>query len=318
MTEFGLRLASRADILLPIEPVSTPMADTQAPIAFMSSAETSGSGAPVDRSVRLFILAATWLVGSTALSLLLFPEATDRYFSWTIQPPLTAAWLGAGYASAFLALWLTRTRGDWADIRIGVAVVATGLVAILAATLLHLDRFHWSSPHATARLWAWAWLAWYAVLPPALGFTLWRQRRVARTVAPGPSPVAQATPLPGAFRGLALLTAAAMTVYGAGLFLLPGLATDLWSWKLTPLTARMVGAWWIGVAVALAVAGLSASARQVGVAAPAFVAFALLQVANLLRFRDSLTGPGPLWPAALLLVALLALGLWALALGRGR
>ena len=284
----------------------------------MSSAETSVSGAPVDRSVRLFILAATWLVGSTALSLLLFPESTDRYFSWTIQPPLTAAWLGAGYASAFLALWLTRTRGDWADIRIGVAVVATGLVAILAATLLHLDRFHWSSPHATARLWAWAWLAWYAVLPPALGFTLWRQSRVARAVNPGQPAAGDVPPLPGAFRALAWVTAAAMTVYGVLLFLMPGLASDLWSWKLTPLTARMVGSWWIGVAVALAVAGGSASARQIGVAAPAFTAFALLQAANLLRFRDSLSGPGPLWPAAVLLVALLVLGLWALSLARRR
>jgi hypothetical protein len=30
--------------------------------------------------------------------------------------------------------------------RVGVAVVAA-LVVILAATLLHLDRFHWTFPH---------------------------------------------------------------------------------------------------------------------------------------------------------------------------
>ena len=37
----------------------------------------------------------------------------------------------------------TLRRRDWRDIRVGVAVVAAGLVVILAATLLHLERFHW-------------------------------------------------------------------------------------------------------------------------------------------------------------------------------
>lgn len=274
---------------------------------------------PIDRGVRGFIVAAMLLVGSAAASPLLFPARTDEYFAWTIRPPLTASWLGAGYASAFVALWMTRRRTDWRDVRIGVAVVSTGLVAILVATLLHLDRFHWSSPHLSARLWAWAWLAWYVVLPPVLVVVLLRQRRraalqsgQARTVTHAPA----RPPLTIGFRMLAGTTAAAMTLYGALLFLAPALARDVWPWPLTPLTARMIGAWWIGVAVALAAAARSENFGQVRVAAPAFVLYAVLQLAQLGLARDAL-GPAPALPAVVLLVALLVVGAWAAGAARG-
>lgn len=268
---------------------------------------------PIDPGVRGFIVAAMLLVGSAAASLLLFPSRTDVYFAWTIRPPLTASWLGAGYASAFVALWMTRRRTDWRDVRIGVAVVSTGLVAILVATLLHLDRFHWSSPHLSARLWAWAWLAWYGVLPPALVVVLLRQRRRA-TVLSGEARAATREParsrLTPGFRVLAGATGVAMTLYGLILFLAPALARDVWPWPLTPLTARMIGAWWVGVAVALAAAARSENFGQVRVAAPAFVLYAVLQLAQLVLARDTL-GPASTLPAAGLLVALLAVGVWA-------
>lgn len=274
--------------------------------------DSSAPGVPVDRAVRLFVLAAAWLVGSTAASLLLFPHRTAEYFAWTIQPPLSAAWLGSGYASAFLALWLARSRRDWRDIRIGVAVVATGLIAILAATLLHLDRFHWSSPHAGARLWAWAWLGWYVLLLPALGFTLWRQRRLGAAVAAAQTAMADGVHLPRAWRVAAGLTALLLLGYGAFLFLVPSRAAQTWPWMLTPLTARMVGAWWVGFGVALAFAAASALATRIAVAAPAFVLFALLGSINLLRFGDALSGPGPQWPVLGLLGLIGGLGLAAL------
>ncbi|MFO1198968.1 MAG: hypothetical protein U1E86_18555 [Burkholderiaceae bacterium] len=297
-----------------------------------SKLTTPASGAPavlddgsapvarsIDPGVRGFIVAAMLLVGSAAASLLVFPARTEEYFAWTIRPPLTASWLGAGYASAFVALWMTRRRTDWRDVRIGVAVVSTGLVAILVATLLHLDRFHWSSPHLSARLWAWAWLAWYVVLPPVLVVVLLRQRRRA-TLRPGPARAVTHAParppLTIGFRTLAGTTAAAMTLYGAILFLAPALAGDVWPWPLTPLTARMIGAWWIGVAVALAAAARSEDFGQVRVAAPAFVLYAVLQLAQLGLARETL-GPAPVLPAVVLLVALLVVGAWAAGAARG-
>ena len=57
------------------------------------------------------------LAGFAGLALiagfLLFPlaEETDRFFSWTIQPPLTAAFLGAAYWAAFVLIgWSAHPR----------------------------------------------------------------------------------------------------------------------------------------------------------------------------------------------------------------
>jgi len=270
-----------------------------------STKTPAGAAVPIDGAVRVFIVAALLLVGSAAASLLLLPEHTDTAFAWTIRPPLSAAWLGAGYASAFVALAATLRRRDWRDIRVGVAVVAAGLVVILAATLLHLERFHWKAPHAMARVWAWAWLGWYLLLPPALLVALARQRRHVGGAAAAPST------LPLAFRAATLAVAAAMAVYGVLLFARPDLAPLLWPWTLTPLTARMVAAWWLGVAVALVTTSRCRHYGEAGVAAPAFVTFAALQSANLLRFREQL-GAGPLLPTLLLLAALAGIGIVAL------
>lgn len=56
----------------------------------------------------------------------------------------------------------------WAPVRLGVWVVVTGLVSILVATALHLDKFHLHSPVWTARMWAWSWLFLYVALVPGL------------------------------------------------------------------------------------------------------------------------------------------------------
>lgn len=263
----------------------------------------------VDRSVQWFIAAAGLLVASAAVSLLIFPDRTAEYFAWTIKPPLTAAFLGAGYASVVAALLPAAGKRDWRDVRLGVAVVATGLSTILVATLLHLDRFHLNSGTLSARAWAWAWLVWYLVLPPLLAWTLWRQRRRLAGWQ------AQPSRLPMAFRVATALLALLLVVMGLALFIVPAQAQPLWPWTLTPLTSRMVGAYLIAVGVSLFVTGRSESLAHTRVATPAWVVFGGLQLLQLARFADTLGPPG--WPLALLigwlsaLFALGAAGLWA-------
>jgi len=80
-----------------------------------------------------------------------------------------------------------------------------------------------------------------------------------------------------------------------------------------PLATLTVAFWMTaltGVAVALAAAARSEHFGQVRVAAPAFVLYAVLQLAQLVLARDTL-GPASTLPAAGLLVALLAVGVWA-------
>lgn len=60
-----------------------------------------------------------YLIG---LPLVLAPTQTGRFFAWTIEPPLTAAVLGANYwSSALFAVAASRER-SWAAGRISISV----------------------------------------------------------------------------------------------------------------------------------------------------------------------------------------------------
>src|SRR5918992_1480040 len=76
--------------------------------------------------------------------LLLFAGATrtEDNFSWTIDPPQTAAFLGAAYwAAAVLFTWAA-TQRSWQSLRIAVFPELAVAVVLLVATYMHLDKFH--------------------------------------------------------------------------------------------------------------------------------------------------------------------------------
>ena len=79
--------------------------------------------------MRIVLYVASFLVLSVGISLYLLTGKTDVYFSWTINPPLTAAFLGARYLAAFpLELFSARER-IWARTR---PAVPGGWVFVLA------------------------------------------------------------------------------------------------------------------------------------------------------------------------------------------
>lgn len=252
----------------------------------------------VTPSARLFMGAAFVFVLAAGLSLFVLSEQTSAFFAWTIKPPLTAAFLGCGYLAVATALGLGLRESDWAPVRVGVWVVATGLVSILIATLLHLDKFHLSSPVWTARMWAWSWLFLYVALVPGLLVTLWMQWR-----QPAATPTPR-TALPASLRVAQCLVGGLMAVMGAALFLAPGSAEQLWPWPLTPLTARMVGSFYLAFGVSLFAAARENDYVRIRVASFAYVVFAVLQLVTALRY------PGADWlafPGLLLGTMLLAL-----------
>ncbi len=231
---------------------------------------------PIALAARLFMLAATVLVTSAGVSLFFFSESTQRYFAWTIQPPATAAYLGGGYLTVATALVLGLRQHDWARARIGLWVVATGLVSILAASLLHLDKFHLHSAIFTARAWAWSWMVLYVALIPALAWVYRAQSRVPSGNAPSLAPLPFALRL--TVRALALL----MISLGAALFVFPASAEQLWPWKLTPLTARMAGSFYLAIAVSLFAAARENDYQRIHVAAFAWITGTVLQAVNAL------------------------------------
>jgi hypothetical protein len=132
----------------------------------------------ISAGMRGLLVAASVLVFLAGFQLFILTEQTEHYFAWTIQPPLTAAFLGAGYWSSFLLEFLASRERIWARARVAVPAVFAFTTLTLVATLVHFDRFHFGSSEIFARVAAWFWLMIYLVVPPIM-LVLWiRQQRL--------------------------------------------------------------------------------------------------------------------------------------------
>jgi hypothetical protein len=184
---------------------------------------------PMTPGVRAGLVAIASVIFWLGLSLFVFPSNTDDLFAWTIQPPLTAAFLGASYwASTTLAAACAAER-DWARGRAFAAPYFIAGVVLLWVTIVHWDRFHMDE------ITGWLWLILYAIFPPSVLLLLGRQLRT-----PGIEPVRgpRIAPLLLALIGL---QGVVMIALGAALVIAPADADSLWPWQLTPLTGRAIG-----------------------------------------------------------------------------
>src|SRR6476659_6498223 len=108
-----------------------------------TSAPTLRLVSPNMRRLTIFIAGLAFVVGPL---LFLLPDKTDSLFAWTINPPLTAAFLGGGYCTALVIEVLSARQRVWAWARIVYPAVLLFTTLTLLATLLHMDRFHFNSP----------------------------------------------------------------------------------------------------------------------------------------------------------------------------
>lgn len=228
------------------------------------------------RPILRFYAAAAGL--AVIAGFLLFPLATETedYFSWTIEPPLTAAFMGAAYWAAFVLLgWAARQR-DWPAARTAMPPVATIAALLLVTTLIHLDKFDLDS------LFGWFWLVVYCLVTPGLAWLTARQIRSADPVTRG------LHPLPAAARvGLILVTLMLLS-FGAALYAVP---LDVpWPWDLTPLTGRAIASFLIGFGVAGGFALWENDERRLAGPAYALAALAGLELLALAVFSGDLDG----------------------------
>ncbi|HZA59326.1 MAG TPA: hypothetical protein VE523_09110 [Solirubrobacterales bacterium] len=184
------------------------------------------------------------LVGFAGLALiaglLLFAGAGDTadWFSWTIEPPLSAAALGAFYWAAFVLLATGARAPDWDAARPIVLPVLVIAVVLLAVTLVHLDRFDMDS------LFGVFWLCAYIAAPLLLLYGIAAERRSHTGEAQR-----SARRLPGGLRGVLAGEAVVMLAASGLMLLAPDTAADMWPWALTPLVSRALGAFTLGVAL---------------------------------------------------------------------
>jgi len=268
--------------------------------------------------MRRLLYVAAFLVFLAGLVLFVFPLRTAEWFAWTVNPPMTAVFLGAAYWSA-AGLEVTGARSSsWNSARLAVWPVFVFTTLTFGVTLFHLDRFHLSPDAATlAQVATWAWLAIYAIVPVAM---LIISRIQIRSLRPAPMSVTAGRPvLPVALRLLLIGIAAVLLLYGVALLAVPVPAATWWPWQLSELTARAIGAWLVGLGLAAAQGQLSRDLRTVRPVALTSVAFVILQALALLRYGNALTWPSA--PAIGFVTVLLAIGVaggWALVLSQRR
>lgn len=254
---------------------------------------------PLTPLFQKFLYLATALTFLAGVQLFLLSEQTDRFFAWTINPPLTAAWLGATFWASAVIVFLASRQPVFAKLRPSMPGGLLFVWLMLGATVLHLDRFHLD------QLTGVVWVAVYFVVPPALTVILWRQFR-----APGGDPPRTA-PLPGWLRLAFGLYAVLILLLGAGLYLMPQQTAALWPWTLTPLTARATAAWLIPLGVIAAQIIWENDFGRVQATMMGAIVFAILHFLVVVRYASVFTWNNPAsWLYLLILVATLVVGIY--------
>ena len=252
---------------------------------------------PMTPGVRAGLVAIASVIFWLGLSLFVFPSDTDDLFAWTIQPPLTAAFLGASYwASTTLAAACASER-DWARGRAFAAPYLIAGVVLLWVTLVHIDRFHMDA------VTGWAWLILYVIFPPSVLVLLGRQLRT-----PGAEP-ARIAPIPRAALALLLAQGCTMVALGAALVIAPADAASLWPWTVTPLTGRAIGTFVLAQGVLSFAVCRERDWSRVRPAMLQMVVVGGLQLLAVSRFTDTLDwDEAGAWIYVGFVVSLLALG----------
>lgn len=260
---------------------------------------------PIHPWFRNVFLLGCFLSFIAGIQLFVLSEQTETYFAWTIKSPLTAATLGGFYFGSMTFGLLSGREKLWARVRgpaLGLLVFTT---VSLAATLLHLDKFHFGSQNWLTLAATYSWLAIYFLLPPLLLLTMLLQRRL-----PGSDPE-RTGKFPAWFRGLLALHGTAGTFVAFALFFFPQAVTPFWPWALTPLTARAIAAWLISFGALDLYTCLENDWRRAEVTSVSFIVSAVFGGIALARYAGeaSLVGVGGIG-YILYLAFMLGFGIW--------
>ncbi len=194
---------------------------------------------------RVGVIVLLVLAAANGAFLYLLPAQAEAHYAWAIVPPINAAFLGAGYLAGTVATALVvfATR-SWRSLRVLPLPLVVLALGLLAATLLHAERFRWDYPLT------WVWTGVYAGVPFVVA-VLWRRQERHAAPAPAPDPRLRALRIASAILGLMLIAGA------TALFAAPDAVADLWPWPLTELLARAVASWYALIGTALLVCAWS-------------------------------------------------------------
>jgi hypothetical protein len=221
---------------------------------------------PVTPRLRLILEVFAGLALIAGALLFIGATRTDRWWSWTIAPPLTAATLGAFYWAAFVLILTAARSRTWAHARPAVYPIAVIALLLLVTTLIHIDRFDLDS------LFGIFWVVVYALVPPLLAWAL------ADQLSSGGEDRRGARQLPKLLRRALVAEGAVLIAAGVLLLIAPGAADDVWPWALSPLTSRAIGSFLFGIGLAALIAAREDDPLTFRGAALAYSALGLLEL----------------------------------------
>ncbi|UCC52596.1 MAG: hypothetical protein JSV68_01250 [Anaerolineaceae bacterium] len=257
------------------------------------------------RLMRTVLYVASILVLAVSISLYFLPGRTDTYFSWTINPPLTAAFLGAGYLASFILEFLSARERVWANARTAVPAVWVFTFLTLLVTLAHFDRFHFSAPQLITVIGTWFWLLVYAGVPIVMGIAWILQAR-----SPGTDPL-RLSPLPTLLRVILVIQGFMMLLVGVVMVISPQAIIPYWPWTLSALTCRAIGAWGVGIGIIAIQASWENEWVRLRPMMISYMVYGVLQLLNLLRFLEEPDWTLPsAWAYALFVLSIFLVGLY--------
>lgn len=270
---------------------------------------TTPAGSPSIRRLTMpmqwLLYAAAALVFLAGVQLFVFTEQTATLFAWTVVPSITAAFLGAAYWAAVPVEVIAARQRSWAHARAAIPGIWLFTALTLVATLLHVDRFHFSSSDPIPQAAAWLWLGIYTSVPVAMLLLGILQVR-----GPGGDPD-RVKAFPAWLRIALIVVGGGLMAVGLVLFVAPAAIIPFWPWLLTPLTARAIGAWYLGVGLGAFFAYRENDFARVRPVGSGYVFFALLEIIALARYPgDAGWTSAAAWVYLASLIALLPIGLY--------
>jgi hypothetical protein len=228
------------------------------------------------------LLVGSVLVFFAGLQLYGLSTRTDDLFAWTIAVPLMAAFIGGFYWGALpLALGCALEK-TWVFARTGTLGITAFLWATLAATLLHIDKFHIHGDPWRAQSAAWLWISIYVAVPVLLTIGV-----VLQFTMRGQDPPRTA-PFTMWYRALLLIMGAGIASVAIALIARPLSVDGWWPWALTPLTARALGAWILGLGVVWLWATYENDYFRIRLALRTYLWLVALLFLALMRYSDDL------------------------------
>jgi len=158
---------------------------------------------------------------------------------------------------------------------------------------------------------AWLWLVIYAGDPALVAVAWVLQSRIRGVDPPGRPSV------PRWYRTVLAVQAAVVLTVGISMFAVPGTAAHLWPWPLTPLTARAISSWLVGLGLVLVAAIRERDWTRLRPATFAYVVLGVLETVALLRYPHTVDWVRPAaWAFVVMLASVLATGLFGVAAAR--